>query len=65
MGHVGPDLDRVQIVFELQQMSWAGDCPGFYRDRNGRILAFHPGSIGRLRRELRELNEADWIVRAG
>lgn len=52
------------IQDELQQMSWSGDCPGFYRDRSGRILAFHPGSIGRLRRELRELHEEDWIVRA-
>jgi len=42
------------VQAELQTMSWAGDCPGWYRDRKGRILPFHPGSIGRMRREMRE-----------
>ncbi|MCY3948807.1 MAG: hypothetical protein OXF61_06355 [Acidimicrobiaceae bacterium] len=41
---------------ELQEMSWAGDCPGWYRDRNGRILPFFPGSWTRFRREMRELH---------
>ena len=43
--------DAVQA--ELQHMSWAGDCPNFYRDANGRIVSFFPGTVGRLRRELR------------
>ncbi len=42
------------IQAELQTMSWAGDCPNFYRDRSGRIVSFFPGTIGRLRRELRQ-----------
>lgn len=50
---------------ELQQMSWAGDCPGWYRDKQGRILPFFPGSWGRLRRELRELHAEDFIVIPG
>ena len=37
-------------------MSWAGDCPGWYRDRNGRILPFFPGSWARFRREMRNLH---------
>lgn len=41
---------------ELQAMSWAGDCPGWYRDRSGRILPFFPGSWARFRREMRELH---------
>lgn len=49
---------------ELQQMSWAGDCPGWYRDRQGRILPFHPGTWGRMRRELRSLHEDDYHVRS-
>jgi cation diffusion facilitator CzcD-associated flavoprotein CzcO len=50
------------IQAELQQMSWAGDCPGWYRDKTGRILPFFPGSWGRLRRELRDLHEDDFIL---
>ena len=42
------------IQAELQTMSWSGNCPAWYRDRKGRILPFHPGSIGRMRREMRE-----------
>jgi len=50
------------IQAELQQMSWAGDCPGWYRDRTGRILPFFPGTWGRLRREMRDLHENDFTV---
>lgn len=50
------------IQAELQQMSWAGNCPGWYRDKSGRVLPFHPGAWGRMRRELRDLHEADFIV---
>ncbi len=50
------------VQAELQAMSWAGDCPGWYRDANGRILPFFPGSWGRLRRELRDLHEDDFTV---
>jgi cation diffusion facilitator CzcD-associated flavoprotein CzcO len=52
--------DRIQS--ELQQMSWAGDCPGWYRDKAGRITPFHPGTIARMRREFRDLHEADFIL---
>ena len=47
---------------ELQQMTWAGDCPGWYKDREGRILAFFPGSWNRMRRELRELHQDDYLL---
>ena len=46
------------IQAELQAMSWAGDCPSFYRDAGGRIVSFFPGTLGRMRRELRELGAA-------
>ncbi|MCY3608967.1 MAG: NAD(P)/FAD-dependent oxidoreductase [Acidimicrobiaceae bacterium] len=48
---------------ELQEMSWAGDCGGWYRDRNGRILPFFPGSWTRFRREMRELHLDAFEVR--
>jgi len=51
-----------EIQAELQQMSWAEDCPGWYRDRNGRILPFFPGTWGRLRREMRDLHEEDFLL---
>jgi cation diffusion facilitator CzcD-associated flavoprotein CzcO len=50
------------IQAELQGMSWAGDCPNFYRDRTGRIVSFFPGTVGRLRRELRNADEGDFLV---
>lgn len=50
------------IQDELQTMSWAGDCPGWYRDRQGRVLPFFPGSWARMRRELRDLHEEDFIL---
>lgn len=50
------------VQSELQQMSWAGDCPGWYRDAAGRILPFFPGSWGRLRRELRDLHDHDFVI---
>lgn len=37
----------------LQQMSWAGDCTSFYKDAQGRILSFHPGTLGEIRRDAR------------
>lgn len=52
--------DAVQI--ELQEMSWTGDCPNFYRDPNGRIVSFFPGTVGRMRRELRRLDDADFVL---
>ena len=48
------------IQSELQDMSWAGDCPSFYRDHMGRILSFFPGTLGRMRRELRTLRVEDF-----
>ena len=47
---------------ELQNMSWAGDCAGWYRDKQGRVLPFFPGSWARLRRELRVLHEEDFLL---
>lgn len=44
-----------QIQSELRTMSWAGDCPSFYRDASGRVLSFHPGTLGHYRRELRHI----------
>lgn len=52
------------IQAELQQMSWAGDCPSFYRDATGRVLAFHPGTLGRFRRELRRAADDDFELQA-
>jgi cation diffusion facilitator CzcD-associated flavoprotein CzcO len=53
------------IQAELQTMSWAGDCTNFYRDRTGRNVSFYPGTVGRLRRELRNADPADFIARPG
>ena len=50
------------VQAELQQMSWAGDCPGWYRDKQGRILPFFPGSWGRMRREMRDLHLEDFVL---
>jgi len=52
--------DAVQA--ELSEMSWSGDCPNFYRDANGRIVSFFPGTVGRMRRELRHLDDADFVI---
>jgi hypothetical protein len=46
------------IQAELQAMSWAGDCPNFYRGAGGRIVSFFPGTLGRMRRELRRSGAA-------
>ncbi|MDA3041022.1 MAG: NAD(P)/FAD-dependent oxidoreductase [Actinomycetota bacterium] len=51
--------DAVQA--ELATMSWSGDCPNFYRDAQGRIVSFYPGTIGRMRRELRAMDLDDFI----
>jgi len=50
------------ILAELQQMSWTGNCTNFYKNREGRILSFFPGTVGRMRRELRDLHESEYIV---
>jgi len=50
------------IQAELSQMSWTGACSNFYRDAKGRVVAFHPGTVGRMRRELADLHEDDFIV---
>jgi hypothetical protein len=46
-------------------MSWAGDCPNFYRDPAGRVVSFFPGTLGRLRRELRAVDDAAFLLDAG
>ena len=51
-----------KIQAELQDMSWAGDCPSFYKDKSGRILSFFPGTVGRMRRELRSDHEEAFTV---
>lgn len=50
------------IQAELQTMSWTGDCTNFYRDRSGRVVAFYPGTIGRMRRELRRASPDDFSI---
>ncbi len=53
------------IQAELQQMSWTGGCSNFYTHRNGRVQAFFPRTLGRMRRELRDLHDEDFRVRTG
>ena len=43
-------------------MSWTGNCTNFYRDRKGRVVSFLPGTIGRMRRELRAIDDADLMI---
>lgn len=50
------------IQAELQTMSWAEDCPSFYRDASGRILSFYPGTLGRMRQELRAAGDSECVV---
>ena len=60
---VKPDIVRRfndAIQTELQGMSWADDCPSFYRDPAGRIVTFYPGTLARMRRELRAVGLADY-----
>ena len=49
-----------EIQSELQDMSWAEACTNFYKDASGRVLAFFPGTLGRMRRELRTVHEGDF-----
>lgn len=51
-----------QIQRELAEMSWTGNCTNFYLDRSGRVVTFHPGTIGRMRRELRSIDDAELII---
>lgn len=53
------------IQAELGTMSWADDCPTFYRDATGRIVSFFPGTLGRMRRELRRVEAAFDVERGG
>ena len=52
--------DTVQA--ELADMSWTGNCTNFYRDREGRVVSFFPGTLGRMRRELRNLDDAELSI---
>jgi cation diffusion facilitator CzcD-associated flavoprotein CzcO len=52
------------IQAQLQNMSWTGDCPNFYRDNTGRIVAFFPGTVGRMRRELREIDDVNFLIKS-
>ena len=52
------------IQAELAEMSWTGDCPNFYRGAGGRIVSFFPGTVGRMRRELRGAPEDDYLITA-
>ncbi len=51
-----------QIQAELQEMSWAGSCTNFYKNAAGRILSFYPGTLGRMRRDLSEQHDDDFIL---
>jgi len=51
-----------QIQAELQEMSWAGNCTNFYKNAAGRILSFYPGTLGRMRRDLSEQHDDDFIL---
>ena len=52
------------IQSELQGMSWAtGQCTNFYRDRSGRVLSFFPGSLARMRREMRRAGFDGFVVK--
>ncbi|MGF1595721.1 MAG: flavin-containing monooxygenase [Acidimicrobiales bacterium] len=51
-----------EIQRELQDMSWTGACTNFYTDATGRVLSFFPGTVGRLRRELRSVELDDFAV---
>ncbi|MBP9051788.1 MAG: NAD(P)/FAD-dependent oxidoreductase [Ilumatobacteraceae bacterium] len=50
------------IQAELSEMSWASGCTNFYTDSNGRVLSFHPGTIGRFRREMKRAADDDFLV---
>lgn len=50
------------IQAELAGMSWTGNCTNFYRDREGRVVSFFPGTLGRMRRELRNLDDAELLI---
>lgn len=51
------------IQAQLQEMSWAtGQCTNFYRNHEGRVLSFHPYTLGRMRRELRSLGRRDFNI---
>lgn len=51
------------IQSELQKMSWSAGCTNFYLDHTGRNVSFYPGTLGRMRRELRDLLLEDYIVK--
>jgi len=51
-----------QIQGELQKMSWSAGCTNFYLDPTGRNVSFYPGTLGRMRRELRDLLPEDYVV---
>ncbi|MEC9345550.1 MAG: NAD(P)/FAD-dependent oxidoreductase [Pseudomonadota bacterium] len=64
---IEPDADATTaysaaLQERLQRMSWAGDCTNFYKNRAGRILSFHPGTAGEMRRDLRSDDGSGWHV---
>ena len=60
---VGPThVYNEAIQGELQKMSWSTGCTNFYLDRTGRNVSFYPGTLGRMRRELRDLLLEDYVV---
>ncbi len=50
------------IQAELQTMSWTGPCTNFYRDRTGNVVSFFPGTLGRMRRELRHVDHNEYAT---
>lgn len=51
---------RTQAV--LKTTNFAGDCPSFYHDENGRVAFFYPGSAIRMWRELSRLRKTDYLI---
>ncbi len=49
------------IQAQLADMSWTGNCTNFYRDAQGRVVTFYPGTVGQQRRDLATIVEDDWI----
>jgi len=56
------DRYNTEIQRELETMSWTGPCTNFYLDRKGRVVSFFPGTLGRMRRELRSIDDDELLM---
>ena len=55
-----PDATRSYneaIQSELQTMSFSGACTSFWKLPSGKVVVHFPGSLGRRKRELRDIGE--------